>query len=295
MKLAKGIIAMLVTPFHDDYLLSEDALRREVRWAIDNGAEGVVAAPSIGEFLHLSESERTRVFEIVAEEARRSPDICAVAMTSGATTLETLHYAKIAARLGYDAQQVIPPYYWRCGEAEVERHFRMVADAGDLPVAVYHNPALSKFNISPKFAGRLAAIEGVVAFKEVLTDLQHLEALYDEVGGAAAIYNTFRALLAGLMLGAAGGFINIFAVPAAAALLKAYRADDYVRAEEIQRRLNRCFPRGGEETLGHLGTTKVTATVSTGIEMGPARPPYMAPADAAERIRKRLPLLKEVL
>ena len=295
MKLARGIIAMLVTPFHNDYRLNEDALRSEVRWALDKGAQGVVAAPSIGEFLHLNEAERTRVFEIVAEEARKRTGICAVAMTSGATTLETLHYAKLAARLGYDAQQVIPPYYWRCGEMEVERHYKMTAEAGDLPVVIYHNPALSKFNISPKFAGRLAAIDGVVAFKEVLTDLQHLEALYDEVGGRAEIYNTFRALLAGLMLGAAGGFINIFAVPAAVALLKAFKAGDLARAEDIQRRLNRCFPRGGEETLGHLGTTKVTATVATGIEMGPARPPYMAPQDAAERLRKRLPALLEVI
>src|SRR5207253_7712405 len=109
------------------------------------------------------------------------------------------------------------------------------------------------------------------------------------------IFNTFRAFLAGLMLGAAGGFINIFAVPAAAALLKSFRAGEVARAQEIQRRLNRCFPRGGEETLGHLGTTKVTATVATGIELGPARPPYMAPDDAAERLRKRLPELQEVL
>lgn len=295
MKLVHGTLAMLVTPLHDDYRLSEEALRAEVRWALANGAEGVVAAPSIGEFLHLNEVERTRVFEIVIEEARQRAGVSAVAMTSGATTLETLHYAKIAARLGYDAQQVIPPYYWRCGEVEVERHYKMIGEAGDLPIVIYHNPALSKFNISPKFAGRLATIPGVVAFKEVLTDLQHLEALYDEVAGRAAIYNTFRALLAGLMLGAAGGFINIFAVPAAAALHRAFKAGDYARAEEIQRRLNRCFPRGGEETLGHLGTTKVTASVATGIDMGPARPPYMAPDDAAERIRKRLPALKEIL
>jgi dihydrodipicolinate synthase/N-acetylneuraminate lyase len=295
VKLVHATIAMLVTPFHDDYRLNEDALRAEVRWALANGAEGVVAAPSIGEFLHLNETERTRVFEIVIEEARKRPGVSAVAMTSGATTLETLHYAKIAGRLGYDAQQVIPPYYWRCGEMEVERHYKMIAEAGDLPLVIYHNPALSKFNISPKFAGRLATIPGVVAFKEVLTDLQHLEALYDEVAGRAEIYNTFRALLAGLMLGAAGGFINIFAVPAAAALHRAFKAGDYAHAEEIQRRLNRCFPRGGEETLGHLGTTKVTATVATGIEMGPARPPYMAPDDAVERIRKRLPALKEIL
>src|SRR5262249_1318937 len=221
--------------------------------------------------------------------------VSAVAMTSGATTLETLKYSRIAGRLGYDAQQVIPPYYWRCGEIEVKRHYRMIAEAGDLPVVVYHNPALSKFNISPRFARELAAIDGVVAFKEVLTDLQHLEALYDEIDGGAEIYNTFRALLTGLMLGASGGFINIFAVPASVALLKAFRANEYARAEEIQRRLNRCFPRGGEETLGHLGTTKVTASVATGIEMGPARPPYIAPEDAAERLRKRLPALMEVL
>lgn len=232
---------MLVTPFHDDYRLNEAALRKEVDWAIASGAQGVVAAPSIGEFLHMNEAERTRVFEIVVEGARKKPGISTVAMTSGATTLETIHYAKIAARLGYDAQQVIPPYYWRCGEAEVERHYRMVAESGDLPVVIYHNPALSKFNISPKFAGKLATIQGVVAFKEVLTDLQHLEALYDEVDRRADIYNTFRAMLAGLMLGAAGGFINIFAVPAAVALLKAYQAGDYKHAEEIQRRLNRCF------------------------------------------------------
>jgi dihydrodipicolinate synthase/N-acetylneuraminate lyase len=295
VKLAHGILAMLVTPFTADYQLNEAALRAEVRWALDNGADGIVATPSIGEFLHLSEGERLRAWEITLEETRKRSGVCAVAMTSGATTLETLGYARHAAKMGFDAQQVIPPYYWRCGELEVERHYRMVAEAGDLPVVIYHNPALSKFTIAPKFAGRLAAIPNIVAIKEVLTDLQHLEALYDEIGGRIGVYNTFRALLAGLMLGAAGGFINIFAVPAATALMKSFQRGEIERAQEIQRRLNRCFPRGGEETLGHLGTTKVTATVATGIEMGPARPPYMAPENAAALIKSRLPKLMEIL
>ncbi len=295
LQLGHGILAMLVTPFDDSYQLNEDALREEVRWALDNGADGIVATPSIGEFLHLSEAERIRAWEVTLEETRRQPGVPAVAMTSGATTLETLAYAKRAAQMGFDAQQVIPPYYWRCGELEVERHYRMISEAGDLPLVIYHNPALSKFTITPRFAGKLATLGNVVAMKEVLTDLQHLEELYDQIDGRIAIYNTFRALMSGLLLGAAGGFINIFAVPAAAALLTAYRAGDLKRAQEIQRRLNRCFPRGGEEALGHLGTTKVTATVATGIEMGPARPPYMAPENAADLIKRRLPALKEIL
>src|ERR1700693_4877219 len=148
LKLAHGILAMLVTPFTDDYRLNEDALRREVQWAIAAGAQGLVAAPSIGEFLHLDEAERTRVFEIVIEETRKRANLSAVAMTSGATTLETLRSAKIAAGLGYDAQQVIPPYYWRCGEAEVERHYRMVAEAGGPPGVIYLTPALTPCDIS---------------------------------------------------------------------------------------------------------------------------------------------------
>ena len=291
----QGVIAMLVTPFTKKYELDEEALRAEVDWCVQNGATGVVAAPSIGEFLHLNDAERTRVFEVTLDQAHKHKDILTVAMTSGATTLEALKFAKIAGELGYDSQQLIPPYYWRCGEEEVYLHYKMVADAGHLPVVVYHNPALSKFNMSPKFFGRLCGIKGIVGIKEVLTDLQHLEAVYDEVQGRVKILQTFRAFLTGLQLGAAGGFINVFAVPASVKLLKLFKAGEIAQAVEVQRRLNRCFPRGGEEALGHLGTTKVTASVVTGIDMGPARPPYMAPDDAAKRLRKRLPELQELL
>ncbi len=54
MPLVGGVMAMLVTPFTDDYQLNEEALRQEVRWSLDQGAQGIVATPSIGEFMHLS-------------------------------------------------------------------------------------------------------------------------------------------------------------------------------------------------------------------------------------------------
>src|SRR5258708_9827713 len=160
---------MLVTPFTADYKINEEALREEVRWALDNGADGIVATPSIGEFLHLSEAERTRAFEVTLEETRKRPGVPATAMTSGATTLEALHFAKVAAKMGYDAQQVIPPYYWRCGEAEVEAHYRMIAEAGGRPLVVYHNRALRRSHITPTFAARLATIPGRDATQEVAT------------------------------------------------------------------------------------------------------------------------------
>ena len=66
VKLPHGILAMLVTPFTGDFKLNEEALRRQVRWALEHGAEGIVATPSIGEFLHLSHLGTTKVTASVA-------------------------------------------------------------------------------------------------------------------------------------------------------------------------------------------------------------------------------------
>jgi hypothetical protein len=174
-------------------------------------------------------------------------------MTSGPTTLEALEHTEVAGKMGYDAALLIPPYYWRCGEEEVFRHYEMVAQANSLPVVVYHNPALSKFHMTPRFFGRLASIAGIVAIKEVLTELQHLEALFDAVAGRLKVLQTFRAFFTGLLLGAVGGFINVFAVPACVRIAEGVKQGDLPRAVEIQRRLNRCSPEGARRPWGTWG------------------------------------------
>jgi 4-hydroxy-tetrahydrodipicolinate synthase len=291
----RGVIALLVTPFHDDYSINEAALRDEIDWCFAHGAAGVVATPSIGEFVHLSDAERTRCFEITLDQASRHRDAIVLAMTAGPDTIVASRFTALARDMGFDAAMVIPPYYWRCGTDEAYDHYRLIAERCVFPLVVYHNPALSKFHMSAEFMSRVTALDRVVAVKEVETDLQHLEALVQAIRGKAAYFQTFRAYYTGRQLGSAGGFINVFAVPACVAIDRALDEGDTARAQAIQLRLNNCFPRGGEGALGHLGTTKLTASVATGIEMGPARPPYRAPDNARALITSRLPLLRELL
>src|SRR5712691_8084249 len=68
-----GVIGMVVTPMHadDDYSVNEDALRRQVDWCFAQGAVGVNATPSIGEFSHLSLAERVRCMEVTLEQIRK--------------------------------------------------------------------------------------------------------------------------------------------------------------------------------------------------------------------------------
>jgi dihydrodipicolinate synthase/N-acetylneuraminate lyase len=69
LKLSHGIIAIPAGPCTAGSRLNEPPLRAEVKWAIEKGATGVVAASRIVEFLHPDELERARFFEIVIEEA----------------------------------------------------------------------------------------------------------------------------------------------------------------------------------------------------------------------------------
>src|SRR5260221_655170 len=247
-----GVIGMVVTPMNadDEYSVNEDALRRQVDWCFAQGAVGINATPSIGEFPHLSLDERVRCMQVTLEQIRQHHGT-ALVTSSGVTTLQSLEYTRIAADMGYDYAVIIAPYYWKVGELEVKRHFFDIADKGGLPVVIYHNPALSKFHLRPKFVGELAKHPNIVGIKEVETELQHLEALVEEIEGRLTYLQTFRAYLTGRLLGSAGGTINVFAIPACVENDHALAGRDDRRARRLQRRCTPLLPpEGGAPSRG---------------------------------------------
>lgn len=294
--LPDGVYAMLVTPFNQREDIDFEALRAEVAWCAREGAQGIVVAPSIGEFACLTVQERWRCFEVCYEEAAKiGPHFKTIAMTAATHTREMREHADMAQTIGYDAAQLIAPYYWIPDEAEVLDYYKAACDTG-LPVVVYHNPRLSKFKMSRKFIAELAKLDGVIGIKEVETDRHvELEPLFKEVGEVnehrtrqnktyVKIFTTFRAFFDGYMLGSGGGFINIFAVPACLALWKACRDGKFCTASALQTRINETFPRGNEANKRHIGTTKVAASIVTGIPMGSPRHPYQLPSVDVEAL-----------
>jgi dihydrodipicolinate synthase/N-acetylneuraminate lyase len=297
--LPDGVYAMLVTPFDNQEQINFNALRDEVRWCIAQGAIGVVVTPSIGEFACLTNEERWKCFEVCYEAAKEfAPrSFKTIAMIAATHTREMLKHAEVARAIGYDAAQLIAPYYWIPDEEEVLAYY-MSAIATGLPIVVYHNPRLSKFKMSRAFVGKLARLEGVVAIKEVETDRHvELEPLFQQVDGTGVkVFTTFRAFFDGCMLGSAGGFINVFALPACVKLWQLFQRRDYQRASDIQTMINETFPRGGENNKKHIGTTKMAASVVTGIDMGAPRAPYSLPeAKFEERLRSELPKLQQMI
>ena len=294
----RGIFAMLVTPLNrSNEEIDYEALRAEIDWCVEQGVDGVVATPSIGEFACLTKEERWKCFEVVADQVSKHPGIIKIGTIAAAYSKEVVEHAKVCLELGYAGAQLIPPYYWIPEEDEVYSHFKTAADTG-LPIVAYHNPALSKVYMSRPFIGRIADIEGVIAIKEVKTDRhRELESLYKEVADKISVFHTFRVFTTGLLLGSSGGFINAFAVPACVKMWKLFNeGKDRQRMEDIQIMVNEVFPRGGEDNKRHIGTTKLVTSAVSGIDMGPPRAPYMLPeAHVNEALKKTLPQLEALL
>lgn len=294
--LVNGVYAMLVTPMRSDGNVDFAALRREVSWAIEYGAVGVVVTPSIGEFACLDDNERWECFHVCKEEASQYDGIITIAMTADTCTKKVLRHTDVAIGLGYDAAQLIPPYYWIPDQDEVFDHYSAAA-ASKLPLVVYHNPHLSKVEMSIDLLKRIAKIPGVVGIKEVKTDRQvRLEPLFAGMKGRVKVFLTYRAFTTGLLLGASGGFANIQSLPFCVKMYDLWQKGDREHAEAIQNLLNEVLPRGGENNQRHIGTNKLAASIVTGIDMGPPRTPYGFPDKEVRRsISDRLPQLWDLI
>jgi dihydrodipicolinate synthase/N-acetylneuraminate lyase len=90
----RGIFVIAVTLFTDTYELDEASLRKEIRFCIEAGAHGLVGPANASEFTTLSDDERKRWIEIVAEEA--SGQIPVVAATTSGHALPAVALSRFA-------------------------------------------------------------------------------------------------------------------------------------------------------------------------------------------------------
>lgn len=161
----KGIFAVIITPFDASGEVDEAALRRHIRWLVDEcGVHGIIPCGSTGEFAFLSEAERKRVVTITVDEVgHRLPVIAGAAACA---TREVIAYAHCYQDMGVDGLMVVPAYYGHLSQDELYGHYAAIAAGVDLPIVLYNNPGASGSDILPTTVARLAGFGNIVAIKE---------------------------------------------------------------------------------------------------------------------------------
>ncbi len=168
-----GVYVVVCTPFDEQGKLDELALRRHIRWLVDEcKVHGIIPCGSTGEFAFLSEQERKQVVAITVDEVHRQLPV--IAGSAACATAEVIAYSRYYQDLGVDGVMVVPSYYGHLSQDELYYHYSTIAKNVALPVIVYNNPGTSGSDILPATVARLAEIDNIVALKESAGIMQRI-------------------------------------------------------------------------------------------------------------------------
>jgi len=167
----QGSFVAIVTPFSDNRI-DEQALRKLVRFHIDNGTSGIVPCGTTGESATLSYEEHFQVVDIVISEAKGKVPVIAGAGSN--STSETLMFTEHAKKAGADGVLLITPYYNKPTQDGLYQHFKKVAESVDIPQVLYNVPGRTGVSISPETVAKLSEIPNIVAIKEASGSLDQV-------------------------------------------------------------------------------------------------------------------------
>jgi dihydrodipicolinate synthase/N-acetylneuraminate lyase len=271
-----GIIPPLLTAFDKSGAFDEQAQREIVSFLVDK-VQGFYPCGTYGSGPLMSVEERKRVTEVVIDEVNgRVPVILHV---GGPTTRFAVDLAKHAERTGAVAVASVPPIYYGFKEPEVERHFRALVDAVDIPVFVYNNPKTTGVSISGGFLNRLAKA-GVRGVKDSSFDIM---VFYDylwtvERDDFIPVIGTEALILPAVSMGAfasVSGLANAIPEPVVE-LFDAVKAGDMKKARPLQQRVS------AMRDVMHMGPTLTMIQAilhKRGVNAGYPRLPFVAPEE----------------
>ncbi len=161
----------LVTPFNDDLTIDYAALRRLVRYQIDNGTDFLVVQGTTGESPTLSKDEKLEVLRVVQEE-----NAGALKIVFGVGGNNTVEVGKFLQSLpeGIDGILSVSPYYNKPTQRGIIEHYKYLASCTKLPIILYNVPGRTGSNVLPETTLELAKIDNIVAMKEASGNMEQI-------------------------------------------------------------------------------------------------------------------------
>ena len=237
----QGFFCPIMTPFDGDLNVDAPALRRLVERVIAAGAHGIFALGTTGEGYQLLDDQKRQVVDLVIEPAAgRVPVIAGIGDMS---TRRMIALARRLTRSGLDGFVAIPPLGTRrLSQQELHDHFTQIADAVDLPVAVYVNPSLTGHFLDADSIARLADHPRIVGLKDSTGDFAHFSMVLRAAGGRRdfGILQGHEWLLDASMLMGADGLVcgsGTLAAELPVKIIEAARKGDRAEAARLQQRL----------------------------------------------------------
>lgn len=159
----RGMGVAIVTPFEEgkvDY----EAFEKLIDFHIENNTQAIIVLGTTGEASTQTFEERG---ELIRRAVKKADGKIPVIVGTGSNSTEVaIKYTKQAENLGADGILLVTPYYNKCTQSGLVKHFTILANSTTLPVILYNVPSRTGVNIAPETVATLSKIENIIAVKE---------------------------------------------------------------------------------------------------------------------------------
>lgn len=270
-----GSYGVLVTPFTDDgTLIDIQRLKNLIDWQIKSLSPGIIILGTTGEFLAISDEERSLIIETTVKHVAGRVKV--LAGTTNAYTPNAIRYSKQAQEFGCDGLMILPPYYYTPTQDEIYEYYKSICNVISIPIMLYNNPFTSNVDMSAKLVAKLAkSFEQVRYIKEASQDISRVKEVIEESEGLVKVFAGER-VVDSYQLGATG-YVNPYAnyIPEASTLICTYLSSGKIdNAKAINKYIVDIdhIIAEGHPTYGHQCYSKALAAVR-GYPVGDVRPP----------------------
>lgn len=172
------VLVALITPFDAEGEVDWAATEQHIENCIQGGADGIVVTGTTGETSTLTDPEKIKLVEVAKSVSNGRAKV----ITGGGSN-ETAHAIELyqaSEKAGADGVMIVTPYYNKPTQAGLLTHFRLVADATDLPVILYDIPGRTGVPIKYETILRLAKHPNILAVKDAKGDFSEVSRVLNQ-------------------------------------------------------------------------------------------------------------------
>ena len=168
----------MVTPMTPDGEVDWESTEKLMAQLVADGVDGIVVTGTTGETSTLTDKEKLQLVTVGKSVAAGKAKI----ITGGGSneTAHAIELYKASEKAGADGAMVVTPYYNKPTQAGILTHFRLIADATDLPMILYDIPGRTGVPIHYETILRAAKHPNIVAVKDAKGDLMEVSRVLNE-------------------------------------------------------------------------------------------------------------------
>jgi 4-hydroxy-tetrahydrodipicolinate synthase len=262
----QGTGVALITPFHKYGTIDFTSLGNMVDHVVKGGVDYIVALGTTSEAATLSEDEKVAVVDFIVDKLEGKTPL--VVGLGGNNTQGVESLLKRIPYQNVDAVLSVTPYYNKPNQKGLYYHYKVLANASDMPIIMYNVPGRTSVNMNAETIVKLAQeFDSIIGIKEASGDMIQVQKILRDKPDDFLVISGEDALTYSMIGAGAAGVISVAAnaYPAEySAMVKAALKKDYDKSLQLNFSLLEFMesifddgnPAGIKSALSYMGLIK---------------------------------------